>query len=197
MASHRLALAVCGLQVFLLLAMASCDIFSPRDAEEPAGTAEWNAFPVSPHLALQNLRYAWLYSQNASRYGELLTDDFVFYCDQQDVVEYGVAAQWDAGAEANILWQVYSQIASAESVVEFTEVEGEEDVIETDAATMVRDYRLELYFGAAETPVMVTGRLAADLARGQDGLWRLQTWQDSRIDNETTSWGRMKDAYRS
>ncbi|MCD4830022.1 MAG: hypothetical protein K8R90_11390 [Candidatus Cloacimonetes bacterium] len=185
-----------SLLLLAALMLASCNIFDPREAEDPAETADWNPFPVSPQMALDNLRFAWMFNQNGAKYGEILTPDFVFSCDQQDVIEYGVLSEWDAGTEESVLLQVFVSSYMGGNQVDLTLVEGIDDVFEGDEATVVRDYQLDIFWGEIESPMVYEGRLAIEMFRGSDGLWRLASWQDSRKDNESTSWGRMKDAYR-
>lgn len=179
-----------------LLALVSCDVFEPRESDPPAETAEWNPFPVSPQMALDNLRYVWIFTQNSTRYGELLTDDFVFYADQQDVVEYGVLGEWDRETETLLLTQYHGVSEFSGDEEFFTAVAGEDDVIDNDDATLVRDYSFSVLHSDETTPATYSGRLALQLERGEDSLWRIASWTDNRKDDETVTWGRMKDEYR-
>jgi len=183
--------------VLLALLLAACNPFEPREAESPAATVEWNPFPVSPQLAVDNLRYAWLYPQNATKYGELLAEGFAFVFAQQDVVEYGVPSQWAAADEKNTLLNLTAELtADSKTSVVFFEISDEEDVIHTDDATIKRDYAITAHVGSAGMQMMAAGTMTLDLVRGEDGLWRIELWQDNRKTDDTMTWGRLKDAYR-
>ncbi len=171
----------------------SCNAFSPRDSEEPKSGAEWNSFPTQPEQSLQNLEYAFEYSQNSIKYGEIFPDGFSFFFDTQDISDYGVPETWDAQTEEETLLLLYNHLLSGTSMsLELTAVADEPDEIQNEIAEYYRDYRLSVQHDLEGMPDTFEGTAYFQIIKNQDGLWRIAQWRDYRKDQQAVTWGRLK-----
>ncbi len=171
----------------------SCNAFSPRDSEEPDSGAEWNSFPIQPEQSLENLEYAFEYSQNSIKYGEIFSDGFAFFFDTQDISDYGVPAEWDADTEDETLLLLYNHLLAGTAMsLELTPVEDEPDEIQSDTAEYYRDYLLNVQHDLEDMPETFEGTAYLQIVKNQDGFWRIVQWRDYRKDQQAVTWGRLK-----
>ncbi len=171
----------------------SCNAFSPRDSEEPQSGSEWNSFPIQPEQTLENLEYAYEYSQNSIKYGEIFADGFSFFFDTQDISDYGVPEAWDSETEEEMLLLLYNHLLSGTVIsLELTPVESEPDDIQSETAEFYREYQLSIDHDLEDLPDTFGGMMYLEIVRNQDGFWRISKWQDYRTDQETVTWGRLK-----
>ena len=172
-------------RLFLLLVIISinsCYLFQPRKAEEPVGKVEWNHFTILPYLTLENLIYSYNYSENSDRYGTILSSDFLFYFDQQDVHDYGFPVSWGKDSE------IYMRsLVTNKTKLELTIINDQEDVVLSEEALIYRNYSLTLLSSSD----IFAGRFALQLKREDDGFWRIKKWEDFRNEDKET-WGRFK-----
>jgi len=170
-----------------LLFLTSCKMFEPREAEEPKGVVVWNHFPITPYQTFENLEVIYNYSDNIDRYQSILTDDFSFYFDTQDVQDYHLPTLWDKDNEVEMRGMINSEMELTMSCI----VE-KRDVIHSDTAVLYRNYRLSFNSGRSNTHF--EGDMALYMVREGDGFWRIERWDDFRS-NEHITWGRLKYEY--
>lgn len=177
------------LAMLVVLTGYGCRLFEPRKPEEPdVSRAEWNLFPITPEQTLNNLEYAYNYQANADRYGSILTDDFRFFFDAQDVQDYNLPEYWGKVDEV-----AARKLINIDINIELTEIEGEDDVIQAQRATYNRDYQIRKKAGQQGT--LFTGSLILDLRREDDGFWKIYRWEDYRNEDELDTWGRFKNEF--
>ena len=181
-----LALACVGI-------LLSCNAFSPRDSEKPESAAEWNSFPIQPQQVIQNLEYAYQYSQNMMKYGEIFTDDFRFFFDTQDVSDYGVSVEWDSETEEEMLVLLNNHLQSGTSMsLELVTVEAQPDDIQNESAEFYRAYQLTVFHDLEGMPDTFSGIGYFEIVKDSDGFWRMKQWRDYRTSQQEVTWGRLK-----
>lgn len=178
-----------------LLVLCGCDIFSTREAQDPTETAQWHTFTVTPGMVLDNLEFAFEEPQNLSRYQEILTGDFRFEFDLQDVNQYGTPIQWDRDTETEALGLLYSGIGEETEIqVELLEIAGEPDVIMTGYAEIHREYTIDLSPPPEGSDGLFHGRMFLYIVE-QEGFWRIGIWSDERDQESSPTWGKLKFDY--
>jgi hypothetical protein len=162
-------------------------LFEKRDPEEPVGKVNWNHYPITPLQTLDNLKYAYDYNENVDRYGSILSSDFEFHFDSQDVQDYNLPVYWGKDMETEM-----RSLIDKNMDLELQIIEEKDDIIQSDNAVLYRDYEL-LLTRENETSVF-SGSMTLYIRRDSDGFWRIYQWEDFRTDNDTT-WGRLKYEY--
>ncbi len=162
-----------------------CNIFEPRTAEEPVGKVEWNYFPIIADQTLENLVFAYDYKENSGRYGSVLSNDFRFYFDSQDIQDYSLPVYWDKSAEINM-----RELIDIGIRVNLENIPDKEDIIQAEQAIYNRNYSVYA------TNRFFSGSMTIFVRREDDGFWRIYRWEDYRKDDNDT-WGRLKYEYGS
>jgi len=175
------------LVILTALILSSCGLFETRDPEEPVGKVNWNHYPITPLQTLDNLKYAYDYNENVDRYGSILSSDFEFHFDSQDVQDYNLPVYWGKDMETEM-----RSLIDKNMDLELQIIEEKDDIIQSDNAVLYRDYEL-LLTRENETSVF-SGSMTLYIRRDSDGFWRIYQWEDFRTDNDTT-WGRLKYEY--
>lgn len=171
----------------LLILLLSCNLFDTRDAEEPEGKVNWNLFPITPFQTLENLDYAYNFNENIDRYGSILSDEFEFHFDSQDIQDYNLPPYWGKLMETEMRSLLDKDIS-----LDMQQNEESEDIIQSESAVLYRDYQLILTRLSGTS--FFAGSMTLYLQRENDGFWRIYRWEDFRTDNDVT-WGRLKYEY--
>ncbi len=174
----------CGIVLlcYISLSLPGCHLFEPRKAEEPIGQVKWNNFPIIPEQTLENLLYSYNYSENTDRYEFILSNDFRFYFDAQDVHDFSFPVYWDKESEVNM-----RSLINEKMRLELTIIPDQADVVQSEMATIYRSYDLEVL----PERERFAGNMVLNMIRSEDGFWRIESWEDIRQANEAT-WGRFK-----
>jgi hypothetical protein len=167
---------------WICFSFSGCYLFEPRKAEEPVGQVKWNHFPIVPGQTLENLLYSYNHSENADRYELILSEDFRFYFDAQDVHDFSFPVFWNKESEVNM-----RSLINEKMRLELTIIPDQADVVQSETAALYRSYELEVL------PVRerFAGKMVLNMLRSEDGFWRIESWEDIRQANEAT-WGRFK-----
>jgi len=128
-----------GSVILTVLFLSSCGLFETREPEEPVGKINWNHYPITPFQTLDNLKYAYDYNENIDRYGAILSSDFEFYFDSQDVQDYNLPAYWGKDIETEM-----RSLIDKNMDLDLQIIEEKEDIIQSDNAVLYRDYDLVL-----------------------------------------------------
>lgn len=181
----------------ILLLIASCRIFEPREAEKPGKPVEWNAFPTSPEKCMENLIYSYNYRENVYQYGSLLSDEFKFYFDPQDVSDFTTPSMWYKTNEIDMLMNVYQQTGDTQELnLVLSAIPGQSDNYYANNAWIYRFYELQVNHSLTNLSTDFSGKFQILLERESNGLWKIKEWYDYRNQSEWT-WGRMKNAFAS
>jgi|SRR5690554_3043103 len=176
-----------GSVILTVLFLSSCGLFETREPEEPVGKINWNHYPITPFQTLDNLKYAYDYNENIDRYGAILSSDFEFYFDSQDVQDYNLPAYWGKDIETEM-----RSLIDKNMDLDLQIIEEKEDIIQSDNAVLYRDY--DLVLARENTTSFFSGSFTLYIRREGDGLWRIYRWEDFRTDSDPT-WGRLKYEY--
>ncbi len=174
-----------SLALALILLISSCHLFEPRKSELPFSEADWNQFPILAEQALENLLFSYEYSENIERYHTVLTDDFRFYFDVQDVQNYSLPEYWTK--EEEIFTRVVFPHGFEDLV--FSGIESKTDILLEESAVYYRHYSFQY------DNTHYQGNMTLNLVKESDGFWRIEHWQDYRNEGNTNTWGRIKYEY--
>ena len=184
------------LWIFLTM-IASCNIFQTRDADPPEPPALWNAFPNTPERCLENLVYAFSFRENVFKYKDILSDDFIFYFDPQDVQDFTVPDRWFKQSEIDMLMNVYFQSDQTQDMNLSLEVlPNQPDIIQSNHAWLYREYILLVENTIPGFNNEFIGQFQLYLERESNGFWIIKEWIDYRTQSIWT-FGRMKNAFGS
>ena len=185
------------------VAIASCDTFSTRVAEEPEGEATQYVVPQDPVDVLSNLENA-IRDRDTEIYEGLFAQDFVFVADPSDVIEVenfypGAFDNWDISVETHVGGKILDQSRTTISGVDFT---AETLVGETDSTyEVLKDYQLYLRQEAYESFDIYIGTARFSMRVESDGLWYIHRWEDARRDTgivaDKDTWGKLKGEIRA
>ena len=179
------------LLVIGLLISGCSNPFALREAENPNVPVWWRDLKT-PENVLANLED--IYDLGAASYiGSLLTDDYVFVPDRQDVVDVGLAG----GDTLSSLEEIASTRAIEENVSGSVQLEFFDEDVNTSADTVTVKWNYDLALSSLplagiEEPVTATGEAVYRMRRDPDTRdWRIYLWRDHPGDTEW-SWGRIK-----
>jgi len=177
--------------LYLLVFVLSCNIFHPRDSEEPSKPPEWNIITNTADRCLENLLFVYNYKQNAINYHRILSDQFTFNFDLQDVQDFGVPVVWGKQQEIEMLINLHQYSNKYQDIFLYLEqVPNQTDNYGATSVTFFRNYILRI----DSLNKTLKGRFQLLVEKDTDGLWRIKTWHDYRI-NDIWTWGRLKDEF--
>ncbi len=184
------------LPLLVLLLMASCSLFEPRDGELPLdeGEIDWRP-PLSPGAVIHNLDQVLL-NLDRLRYDEVLTDSswaspFQHLGDRENQGN-GLPTDW--GREEELLWwqRFCDQFRQAGLEPDFALLRVDSSQT-ADSASFTIDYAIDVPgSGAIDS---YSGQLRLSLSRHlQTGDWGLHRWEDMGSDT-SRSWTTLKQDY--
>ncbi|HPM01068.1 MAG: hypothetical protein KA886_09005 [Candidatus Cloacimonetes bacterium] len=179
----------------LLIIVSGCDVFSPRDAENPEQPAAWHTFQVTPAKTLENLVYAYNYRENVYNYTNLFFDTFYFYFDNQDASDFSIPSYWTKSSEIDMLMNTWQRINPGSSMeLTLTPIPSQGDNIQTNRAWFFRTYQLTIAHSLTDIPTLFTGKFQIYMEKDNNGFWKIKEWYDYRLTSSWT-WGRMKNEF--
>jgi len=175
--------------------IAGCNIFEPREAEEPDKPVGWNPFPTTPERCLENLVFVYNHRENVYQYGSVLSDRFVFHFDPQDRADFTLPASWGKANEIEMLMNAYQQMGQHQEMhLTLMIIPDQPDRIQANSAWIFRYYILFVNHNQSSLGTEFAGKMQLYLERESNGFWRIREWSDFRGQSEWT-WGRMKNAF--
>lgn len=183
-------------RLFLLVLLAGCTLFEPRDGDAPlaASDLDWRP-PLSPDAVLHNLDEV-LQSGDPLRYEEILADSgwaitFQHIGDRVALVD-GLAADWQRQDEL-VWWQRFSDQFRQEAQRPSFELARRDSVQTPDSTSYLVDYWIEV--PTRDVVLEYSGRLRLSLSRHQlRGDWGIHRWEDFGSDT-SSSWTILKQFY--
>ena len=181
--------------IILIILLSGCEVFSPRDAENPEQPAAWNTFQVTPAKTLENLVYAYNYRENVYNYTNLFYDNFYFFFDPQDVADFSLPGYWGKASEIDMLMNAYQRINPGSSMqLTLTPILSQSDNIQVNRAWFYRNYELTIAHSIVDFPTLFTGKSEIYMEKDNNGFWKIKEWKDYRLISSWT-WGRMKNEF--
>ena len=181
------------LAVILILCLLGCNLFEPREADEPRQPAEWHPFQTTPEKCLDNLVFAFNYIENGWKYSSVLSSQFEFHFDPQDRIDFTLPVSWDRVNEIEMLRNAHARLGIDGIELELSKIDGLDDLVQANNARFFRRYVLLVYMGDDGFSRNYTGKMELYM-ESEFGLWVVRQWSDFRDDSEWT-WGRMKDEF--
>ena len=177
--------------LFFALFSTGCNLFQPRESEEPTKPADWHITTDTAEKCLENLEYAYNFKQNAVNYQSILSEQFEFFFDVQDISDFTLPTKWVRRDEITMLWdahQATNEYQGMKLVME--KIPTQNDNHGANSVTFYRNYELRV----DSLQRNFYGKFQLLVEKESDGRWRITRWQDFRDNNEWT-WGRMKNEF--
>jgi hypothetical protein len=182
----------------ILLSLAGCGLFEPRDVELPGSVGLPWIPPTEPESVLVNIKNS-MEEKILGNYEKSFTEDFVFHPDPADSVDLSdrfpaIFDNWDLDVERTVTQNILDQSASLR--LTFTEREAP-TYVGADERVYYEKYELQIIFksGLGET---YRGFVDYHMRR-EGGLWYIFMWLDKRDPEYSTfsTWGYLKGTKRS
>jgi len=184
---------------FFLLAVSSCELFTPREAEPPLDTSDPYAWkpPTAPEIVLENLsnsfpagkRNFYLDVLKPSQDGGL---GFIFVPDPGIASSQpGVFDGWGFTEEENFITKLFESLQEGG----FQRLTWEIDQISPigDTYEVIADYTITLSYKAGNEalPVQLGGQSTITMAQNSDLIYEIVQWEDLNSDT-LKCWTEMK-----
>ncbi|MDD2650224.1 MAG: hypothetical protein PHF36_03700 [Candidatus Cloacimonetes bacterium] len=180
----------------VIFVIAGCNVFTPRDSEKPSKPAEWNTFPITAQQSLENLVFAYNYRENVYNYASLFSDDFLFYFDNQDVLDFSLPTYWNKNTETETLMNVYQRINDSSTMyLKLQKIQSQNDNVQADRAWFYRSYELTMSHSIDNTPTLFVGQFGIFMEKENSGFWKIKEWNDYRLQADNWTWGRAKNEF--
>ncbi len=180
----------------------SCGVFDTRDPEPPSdGGSEtpWEQ-PVNPNAVLFNFVNAILYLDQGN-YEQIQAEDFWFVPDPVDVeyflstVGVNVFEDWGRDEELTAVRLIFTDSESLE--VAIVEDSREEDTQQA-LIRLYYTFRRRLAPEVAADPVATfKGFAEIHMRADNQGFWSIDSWEDTEVETEFNTWGRLKGSTAS
>ena len=174
----------------VLLALGSCELFSPREAEPPIDTTDPYAWkpPTTPEIVLENLSNSFPAGKR-NFYLDVLkhtqdgTQDFVFVPDPVIATSQpGVFDNWGYEEEENFVTKLFESLQDGG----FQRLDWEVDQISPlgDTYEVITDYRMTLSYksGNETLPVQLGGQATITMVENSELIYEIVRWEDLNSD---------------
>lgn len=190
------ALQVLGIASVLLI-IAACNLFEPREAEPPR--EDDNRIPFQPANSaagiFPNLQTGVENLANGENYDRSLAENFTFVPLDQDAIDPslppGIYNGWTNDVEMNVLKLMISEASVA--TVKFTQTP---QINENEFVQFRVTYELQLTPKGGTEAAIYQGVAEFDVRR-ISGIWLLETWRDIESVENFTTWGYLKGSLRA
>lgn len=175
----------------------SCGVFDTRDPEPPSGGGDetpWEQ-PVNVDAVLFNFTNAILYLDQGN-YEQIHAEDFEFLPDPVDVqyflstVGVNVFEGWGRDEELSAVRLIFTDSESLEvAIVEDSREEDNEQAL----IRLYYTFRRRLAPEVAEDSVATfKGFAEIHMRADNQGFWSIDSWEDTEVETEFNTWGRLK-----
>jgi len=178
--------------IVLFFLLISCNLFTPRDAEEPIDDISNFQPPTTPEIVIENFSNAIL-ERNKINYtqclgGNNLEYNFVPAAEVQ--ANYpSIFNWWDINSESsyfnNLIIQTDKYSASS---VTFSNITRQPT---SDSVLYQASYNLNFQHSATDIPKVVNGNLQFMIKRDRNNNWYITRWVDFKVQNQF-SWSDLK-----
>ncbi|HNX01442.1 MAG TPA: hypothetical protein PKK33_08765, partial [Candidatus Cloacimonadota bacterium] len=139
----------------------------------------------------QNLVYSYSYQQDAIKFGDILSSNFIFHFAVQDVSDYGTPVSWNSDNEKDMLVNLHKNLSdkNVKMQLTLTSIPSQPDQINATNAWIYRTYEI-LITGNSKDIYIYRGRCALYM-EPDNGFWKIREWNDYRTESNP-SWGLLK-----
>ncbi|MGD8414627.1 MAG: hypothetical protein PVF33_10360 [Candidatus Latescibacterota bacterium] len=183
--------------VILAASLTACNLFQPREAENPGGDDDRVAFRPANSAAgvFPNLKSGVENLAQGENYDRSLADDFVFLPLDEDAIDpslpAGIYENWTKEVELNVLKLMISE-SSAASVT----FSPSPQINENDFVQFRVTYVLKLTSKSDASESEIQGVAEMDVRR-ISGIWLVERWKDIERVESYTTWGYLKGTLRA
>jgi hypothetical protein len=179
------------LSLFIIL-ISGCSFFEPRDSAKPQESVPWNDYFITYDLTLQNLVFAYRYSQNINKFHSLFDVNYKFIFDKQDISDFNPPNNWDNSDDVNSLINMNNSLLQNQfSEITLTKSNAHSDLIFSDHVVIYRNYSLHIPHNLNNISEDFIGWFELDIKPDTYGFWKIMRWVDHRTETPW-SWGRLK-----
>jgi len=185
--------------ILVLLFVAGCGLFEPRDPRPVGGPGVNCATPNSPDNVVSNIVNHYGELAGTTCYSDMLDVTFAFHPDAADSNELAPGdtsyVHWTRDVESrdarNVAADATFHIAAFDS-------EYAARVISADQRTQIRFYAYHLILHASQVAPDTLFQGLADITffQGGDAQWHITNWVDKRDGSGARTWGYLRRVYR-
>jgi hypothetical protein len=187
--------AIIIMSLALSFGIVSCDLFTPRTADEPKKISSNNVPATDASLVFQNMVYAFQ-EGNDFYYSQTISDSsFTFIASGKASQSYGELIDWNKTKEEEYFKNVIGSLPKNSKVsLEFTTIASANYL---DSCEFIKTYLLNV-------PSTVVGGLAkvykgqAQFTLGRDplkGSWYISRWVDYELNSSDSTWSDLKGSF--
>ena len=191
-------ISICGLSLFCVCLITSCDLFSTRDPETPTGsTSGGRQFPRDPQTVIDNLIDAverrssvdYMHTFNADAGDSVI---FEFIPDPESVHNFpGRFDDWSLKQESRFAETLFAVATLPLDSLITMEITIDRETVIGDSAETSAQYILHIGHLRDGAPRQMSGRMELKLFKGTGGGWIVQRWTDSRLAG-SSCWSDLK-----
>jgi hypothetical protein len=182
----------------VLLFVAGCQLFAPRDAEQPTSSSGQFLPPGEAANVIANLQKA-IELKSVSGYVQCFSDGstglppFVFFPSSEGTALYGPLFQnWTASEERSYFQNLSAQVTGT-SASSLTLVQ--KSVLSAGDSTIAEyDYLLTFEHTDASFPKTAAGNMQLALLRNSNNVWAITRWSDFKTSTSAT-WSLFKGKF--
>ena len=188
-----------ALTILLLVSIAGCGLFKPRDPRPGGGPGVNCLTPNSPDNVVANLLAHYAELAGTTCYTDMLDAAFAFHPDVTDSNELAPGdtsfVHWTHDVEARDARNVAADAASHQVTLP---TEYASRVISGDQRTEIRfyNYRVILHASQVAPDTLFQGLADITFFQGNDAQWHITNWVDKRDGSGARTWGYLRRVYR-
>ena len=194
----RRAISTYCISQFCLCILLSCDLFSTREPELPAGSSSGGRqFPSDPRIVIDNLidaverRSSVDYMQTFFA-GEEDSTNFEFNPDPESVRSFpGRFDNWNLNQERRFAETLFAPATLPLDSLVTLEIAIDRETVIGDSAETTAQYTLHIGHLRDGAPRQMSGRMELKLFKGSGGGWTVQKWFDTRLAG-SSCWSDLK-----
>ncbi len=180
------------------LVLSGCNLFAPRDPEDPAASRLDFLPPTEPSVVIENLRSA-IDQKNIANYTACFSDGaaggrtFVFIPSAEASAQYGLAlASWGTAQEQAYFQNLIARSApTAHAGLQLTQ---KSQLVAADSVIYSYDYTFTFEHSETGFPKVAQGNLQFALAPDAGNRWSIYRWIDFKTGNDIT-WSMFKGKF--
>ncbi len=180
------------------LLISGCNLFAPRDPEDPAASRLDFLPPTEPSIVIENLQSA-IDQKSIANYSACFSDaaaggkTFVFIPSAEASAQYGLAlAAWGPAQEQAYFQNLIAR--SAPNAYASLQLTQKSQLVTADSVIYSYDYTFTFDHGEAGFPTTAQGNLQFALAPDAGNRWSIYRWIDFKTGNEIT-WSMFKGKF--
>ncbi len=175
----------------------SCDLFQPRDSEDPIISRANYIAATTPDILFSNLISAFdeKFTDNYIRSfvdTTFLSKKFRFIPSAASVAQYNILTQWDLRAERQYFDKIRT-IPAEGAGIRLTLL-NENSNLQGDSAIFSYDYNIILPTSDESIPSLYQGSSQFKIYLDSRNQWVIGEWEDTKLEN-TPSWSDLKGRF--